>query len=99
MKNTYAYFQPTVNDPFIPKQGTLWRHTKTGNFYVVMGWARHTEDGTVLVIYERAPGGDGAIWARPEKMWDEVVGLDSETNDPIRRFTFVATGLETIPKH
>jgi hypothetical protein len=98
MKNIEAYFQPTVNDPFLPKEGTLWRHSKTGNFYVVIGWARHSEDGTLLVVYKRATGGDGAIWARPEKMWDEVIGLDPETHDPIRRFTFVATNLESVSK-
>ena len=51
-----------------------WRHFK-GNEYEVLGIARHSEDGSAMVVY-RALYGDRALWTRPASMWLEVVERD-----------------------
>lgn len=58
-----------------------YRHFK-GKDYEVLCIARHSEDGSPLVIY-RALYGDGGIWARPAEMWNEIVDRDGGAS---RRF-------------
>ena len=61
-----------------------YRHYK-GNDYIVIGTARHSETGEVLVVYR--PGyGDRALWVRPMSMFQESV----ETADGMTpRFTLI----------
>lgn len=49
----------------------VYRHYK-GNMYEVIAVARHSEDLSPMVIY-RALYGEGDVWARPAKMWNETV--------------------------
>lgn len=57
---------PYVSPPdHVPLPGTRWRHTK-GDTYTVITWARHTEAGDVLVIYEDR---QGLRWARPLELF------------------------------
>ena len=51
-----------------------YRHFK-GNEYEVIGIARHSESEEPMVVY-RALYGDGSLWTRPAKMWDETVTRD-----------------------
>ncbi len=48
-----------------------YRHYK-GNFYEVIGVARHSETGEKLVVY-RCLYGDGSLWVRPLGMFMETV--------------------------
>ncbi len=48
-----------------------YRHYK-GNEYEVTGIARHSETLEPMVVY-KALYGEGEIWVRPAKMWNETV--------------------------
>jgi len=86
-ENPQAYFQPTIVDPFIPLVGTKWRHYKGGE-YEVIGWAKHTEDAGILVLYQAVGAPQSTIWARPEPMWDEIIRYD-DNSVVLHRFTFL----------
>ena len=60
----------------------IYRHFKGGR-YEVIAIARHSETGENMVVY-KALYGDGGIWVRPEKMWNEEVVYQGEKK---RRFT------------
>ena len=62
----------------------IYKHFK-GNSYEVLGVARHSETLEEMVIY-KALYGDGDIWVRPLKMWDETVEYNGQT---VKRFTYV----------
>ena len=61
-----------------------YRHFK-GNEYEVIGLARHSETTEEMVVY-RALYGDGGLWVRPARMWNETVERDGKT---YRRVTLV----------
>lgn len=48
-----------------------YRHYK-GNFYEVIGVARHSESEEKMVVY-RCLYGDGSLWVRPLEMFIENV--------------------------
>jgi hypothetical protein len=48
-----------------------YRHYK-GNEYQVIGVARHSEDGSLLVVY-RPLYGAGELWVRPLDMFSEEI--------------------------
>lgn len=60
-----------------------YRHFK-GNEYEVIGIGKHSETGESMVIY-KALYGDGDLWVRPVKMWNETVERDGKV---YKRFTF-----------
>jgi len=51
-----------------------YRHYK-GNFYEVIGVARHSETEESLVVY-RPLYGDKRLWVRPLEMFEESVEVD-----------------------
>ena len=61
-----------------------YRHYK-GKEYEVLFLARHSETEEEMVVY-RALYGDGGIWVRPAKMWNETVEKDGQR---VRRFTYI----------
>lgn len=61
-----------------------YRHYK-GKEYEVLFLARHSETEEEMVVY-RALYGDGGIWVRPAKMWNETVEKDGQR---LRRFTYI----------
>lgn len=67
--------------------GTYYKHYK-GNFYKVIGVAKHTETSEDLVIYRSLK--DEIIWARPLSMWNDEVIVD---NVKQRRFLEVGDDL------
>jgi hypothetical protein len=68
----------------------LYKHSKSGRMYKVLGLAHHSEDLSELVVYEAQYDSDefgpNAIWARPLKMFTETVEIDGQT---VPRFQFV----------
>jgi hypothetical protein len=69
-----------MNDDLPPLPATptgRYRHYK-GNFYEVVGAARHSETLAPLVVY-RPLYGDGALWVRPHAMFFEAVTIDGVT--------------------
>ena len=61
-----------------------YRHFK-GNEYEVLYIARDSETLEDMVVY-RALYGEGAIWVRPAKMWNETVERDGKK---FKRFTYI----------
>lgn len=61
-----------------------YRHFK-GNEYEVIAIAKHSETLEELVVY-RALYGDGEVWVRPMKMWNETVEREGKT---VERFTYI----------
>ena len=51
-----------------------YRHFK-GNYYEVIGMARHSETMEEMVVY-RALYGEHGLWVRPAVMWTETVDRD-----------------------
>ena len=54
-----------------------YRHYK-GNYYEVIGTARHSETDELLVVY-RPLYGEGGLWVRPEAMFQEEVSIDGRS--------------------
>lgn len=62
----------------------LYKHFK-GNKYEVIGIAKHSETLEEMVVY-KALYGDGDIWVRPAKMWNETIQRDGKT---FKRFEYI----------
>lgn len=56
-----------------------YRHFK-GNYYEVIGVAKHSEDLKEYVVY-RALYGEHGLWIRPVSMFLEKVNVDGELVD------------------
>ena len=54
-----------------------YRHYK-GNYYEVIGTARHSETDELLVVY-RPLYGERGLWVRPESMFGETVTVDGRS--------------------
>lgn len=54
----------------------VYRHFK-GNYYQLLGVARHSETLEELVVY-RALYGERGLWVRPLSMWNETVERDGK---------------------
>ena len=61
-----------------------YRHFKGGE-YEVLCTAKDSETLEPLVVY-RALYGEGEVWVRPARMWNETVERDGKTH---KRFTFI----------
>ncbi len=53
----------------------IYRHSKKGKEYEVIGVARHSETLEELVVY-RALYGEHGLWVRPFTMFCETVEID-----------------------
>ncbi|MBE5739829.1 MAG: DUF1653 domain-containing protein [Clostridiales bacterium] len=60
-----------------------YRHFKGGE-YEVLFVAKHSETQEEMVVY-RALYGEGEVWVRPARMWNEEVEKDGKR---YKRFTF-----------
>ncbi len=63
-----------------------YQHYK-GNYYEVIGEAKHSETLEEMIIY-KALYGEGQIWARPKKMFFEKVNFNGKE---VQRFIPVET--------
>ncbi|HSW89277.1 MAG TPA: DUF1653 domain-containing protein [Patescibacteria group bacterium] len=65
----------------------IYKHSKTGNLYHVIGVAKHSETKEDLVVYECLYENElSKLWVRPLKMFQEDVIIDGKT---VPRFIFV----------
>ena len=71
--------QPVSPEPDITI-GARYRHFKGGE-YEVTGFAKHSETGENMVIYQSLRGGE--VWARPYDMFRETIW---DNGKPIKRF-------------
>ena len=62
----------------------VYRHFK-GNLYEVLGFAYHSEDMSVMVVY-KALYGDMELWVRDARMWEEYVVRDGVK---MKRFEYI----------
>lgn len=63
--------ETTPNIPIGPYQ-----HSKTGNYYEVIGTALHTETKELLVIYRPIYDCEYQLFARPVRMFFELVEIN-----------------------
>lgn len=61
-----------------------YKHFK-GNEYEVVGVAKHSETMEEMVVY-KALYGDGKLWVRPVKMFEEKVEVDGQK---VPRFQYI----------
>lgn len=64
--------------------GGIYRHYK-GNYYTLIGIAKHSETLEELVVYQ-AQYGDKKLWVRPLKMFMDKVAVNGNKVD---RFKFI----------
>ncbi|MCF0117200.1 MAG: DUF1653 domain-containing protein [Bacilli bacterium] len=62
----------------------IYKHYK-GNYYEVIGLAKHSETLEQMVVY-KALYGDYGTWVRPAYMWNEEVIVNGQK---VKRFTKV----------
>lgn len=64
-----------------------YQHAKTGNFYQVLGVAKHSETLEELVVYECLyNNSQSKIWVRPLTMFLEKVEINGQK---VPRFKFI----------
>jgi hypothetical protein len=84
--NKCSYDYPNMTSLSKLKIGK-YRHSKTGNFYRVLGVAKHSETLEDLVIYECLyDNSKSKIWVRPLKMFLEEVEIEGRK---VPRFVFI----------
>lgn len=65
-----------------------YQHSKTGNYYRVIGVAKHSETLEDLVVYECLyENPKSKLWVRPKKMFLEEVEINGEK---VPRFKFIS---------
>lgn len=69
--------QETSGNSLIEKG--MYRHTKSGKLYEVIGTALHTETEELLVVYRPQYPCEYELFARPYEMFTESVALDGIT--------------------
>jgi len=65
----------------------IWKHSKSGKEYKLIGIGKHTETLEDLVLYEALYENElSQLWARPVAMWEEEVEIEGKK---VPRFVFV----------
>ncbi|MBL7045946.1 MAG: DUF1653 domain-containing protein [Parcubacteria group bacterium] len=65
----------------------VYRHSKTGSEYRVLGVAKHSETLEELVVYESLyENKESKLWVRPLSMFEEIVTVGGENK---KRFQFL----------
>lgn len=64
-----------------------YQHSKTGNFYNIIGVAKNSETLEEFVVYETLyDNPKGKLWIRPKKMFLEEIELNGKK---VPRFKFI----------
>jgi len=68
-------------------QLALYRHSKTGNYYLKIGEGVHTETGERFVIYVAASKdrNQSGFWLRPKQMFEEMIDRDGKQTPRFER--------------
>lgn len=65
----------------------IYRHSKKGTLYRVIGTAAHSETLEPMVVYEALyENPESKLWIRPAAMFEEIIELDGKK---VPRFVFV----------
>jgi len=65
----------------------IYKHSKTGNFYRVLGMAKHSETLEDMVYYEALyDNSKSKFWVRPLAMFTEEIEISGQK---VPRFKFV----------
>ena len=65
----------------------LYRHSKSGKLYRVLGIAKHSENLEPFVVYEaQYNNSEGKLWIRPYEMFTEEVEIDDKK---VKRFEYI----------
>lgn len=68
------------------KEG-IWKHSKTGNEYRVLGVGKHSETLEDVVVYEALYNNPKSrLWVRPASMFIDIVDIKGER---VPRFVFI----------
>jgi hypothetical protein len=66
----------------------IYKHSKKGTLYRVIGVAAHSETLEPMVIYEAQYDNPvSKLWARPASMFEDIVEVDGKK---VPRFVFVS---------
>jgi hypothetical protein len=66
----------------------IYRHSKKGTLYRVIGMAKHSETLEDMVVYEAQYNNPlSKVWVRPAAMFEEIIELDGKK---VSRFVFVS---------
>lgn len=68
-----------------------YKHYK-GNYYEVIGFAKHSETLEDMVVY-KALYGESGTWVRPASMWNEIVNINGKS---IKRFEYIDNITEEV---
>ena len=72
----------------------VYRHYK-GNYYEVIGFAKHSETLEDIVIY-KALYGERKGWVRPLFMWENPIEVDGKT---VNRFEYIGNNVDAGKRH
>lgn len=65
----------------------LYKHSKKGTLYRVIGIAKHSETLEPMVVYEAQYGDpESKLWVRPASMFEELVEVNGKK---VPRFVFI----------
>ena len=65
----------------------IWKHSKSGKEYKLIGVGKHSETLEDLVLYEAQYQNEmSQLWARPVAMWEDEVEIGGER---VPRFVFI----------
>jgi hypothetical protein len=65
----------------------LYKHSKKGTTYRVIGTALHSETLEPMVVYEaQYDNPKSKLWVRPESMFEDIVEIDGKK---VPRFQFI----------
>ena len=65
----------------------IYKHSKKGDLYRVIGMAKHSETNESMVVYEALyENPESKVWVRPAGMFEELVELNGQK---VPRFVFV----------
>lgn len=65
----------------------IWKHSKTGNEYRVIGVGKHSETLEDMVVYEALyDNPKSKLWLRPAGMFSDIVDVHGEK---LPRFVFL----------
>lgn len=65
----------------------IYKHTKTGNLYTVIGIGTHTENKEKYVIYNSSDMKQGDFWIRPISIFKDIIEYNQKGQIP--RFEYI----------